>query len=256
MLQKRRSKSRSEDEHVDESWLLPYADMLTLLVALFIVLFAMGQVDQAKYDELRVVLSETLGGKGILDYQDSIVEDESPTEDSTISTELLSEAAKVEKSELEQLQSQLNGYIEEKALADRLQTELGASGLLITINDGILFDSGSAELRQNSHELMEQLSAMLASDPPRYIQVSGHTDNVPMAGATFESNWDLSGARAYNVMKLFLESNYLEAHQLSYTGYGEYHPVASNDTTEGREQNRRVEILVLPLENLTEVESS
>ncbi|MFB4211457.1 OmpA family protein [Shouchella sp. 1P09AA] len=256
MLQKRRSRSRSEDEHVDESWLLPYADMLTLLVALFIVLFAMGQVDQAKYDELRVVLSETLGGKGILDYQDSIVEDESPTEDSTISTELLSEAAKVEKSELEQLQSQLNGYIEEKALADRLQTELGASGLLITINDGILFDSGSAELRQNSHELMEQLSAMLASDPPRYIQVSGHTDNVPMAGATFESNWDLSGARAYNVMKLFLESNYLEAHQLSYTGYGEYHPVASNDTTEGREQNRRVEILVLPLENLTEVESS
>ena len=252
MSQKRRFKSRSE-EHVDESWLLPYADMLTLLVALFIVLFAMGQVDQAKYDELRVVLSETLGGKGVLDYQDSIVEDESPTQESTESVEaLLSEAAETEKTELEELQSRLNGYIEEKALADRLQTELGASGLLITINDGILFDSGSAELRQNSHELMDQLSAMLASDPPRYIQISGHSDDVPMGGANFESNWDLSGARAYNVMKLFLESDYLKPGQLSYSGYGEYHPVATNETTEGREQNRRVEVLVLPLENLAE----
>lgn len=72
MSQNRRSKRRSENNHIDETWLLPYADMLTLLVALFIVLFAMGQVDQAKYDELRVVLSDTLGGKGILDNQDSI----------------------------------------------------------------------------------------------------------------------------------------------------------------------------------------
>lgn len=95
----------------------PYADMLTLLVALFIVLFAMGQVDQAKYDELRVVLSETLGGKGVLDYQDSIVEDESPTQESTESVEaLLSEAAETEKTELEELQSRLNGILKRRHL--------------------------------------------------------------------------------------------------------------------------------------------
>ncbi len=250
MSQKRRSKTRSDDNHIDETWLLPYADMLTLLVALFIVLFAMGQVDQAKYDELRVVLSDTLGGSGILDHQDSIESSDEPTitKEYELETVTLSETAQAEKTELEQLQSRLNGYIDEMQLADRLQTELGASGLLITINDGILFESGSAELRMESHELMAQLSSMLASDPPRYIQISGHTDNVPMANDQFDSNWDLSGARANNVMKLFLESGFVEPAQLSFTGYGEYHPVESNETVEGRQSNRRVEVMVLPLE--------
>lgn len=250
MSQNRRSKRRSENNHIDETWLLPYADMLTLLVALFIVLFAMGQVDQAKYDELRIVLSDTLGGKGILDNQDAINASDQPTKHETVETSELSEMAQVEMNELEQLQSRLNGYIEEMQLADRLQTELGASGLLVTINDGILFDSGSATLKKESHQLMEQLSNMLASDPPRFIQISGHTDDVPIHSVQFESNWELSSSRAFNVMNLFLDSGVIEPAQLSFTGYGEYHPIATNDTKEGRQENRRVEVLVLPLEPL------
>lgn len=249
MSHKRRPRRDDSNAHVDETWLLPYADMLTLLVALFIVLFAMGQIDQAKYDQLKIVLSETLGGQGILDNQNALDDaDEQARNTLESNPSELSEASKIERSELEQLQARLNGYIEEKQLADRLQTELGASGLLITINDGILFASGSAELKSDSIELIEQLSAMLASDPPRYIQISGHTDNVPMGNNEYDSNWELSSARAYNVMKLFFEYDHFEPAQLSFAGYGEYHPIASNETAEGRQANRRVEVLVLPLE--------
>ncbi|WP_059105651.1 OmpA family protein [Shouchella shacheensis] len=235
----------TEEPHVDESWLLPYADMLTLLVALFIVLFAIGQVDQAKYDELRVVLSETLGGQGILDNQNTLTYEEQPTHtDGSIEAE--DDSPK--QIDLRELQHQLDGYIEERQLADRLQTELGASGLLVTINDGILFSPGSAALKPNAEDLILELSDMLSTNPPRHMQISGHTDDVPIAGAPFDSNWELSIERAWSVLEIFLSKGVLTPEQLSYAGYGEYQPIASNETVEGRQQNRRVEVLVLPLE--------
>ncbi len=117
--------------------------------------------------------------------------------------ESLREAYYTPADSLEELQQELNAFIESENLTGRLSTELGPKGLLVTILDGILFDSGSAELRNDAHEIIVSISDMLASNPPRKIQISGHTDDQPIYSSSFQSNWDLSTVRALNVMNIF-----------------------------------------------------
>ncbi|WP_017729308.1 OmpA family protein [Halalkalibacterium ligniniphilum] len=231
-------KKNHHDEHVDESWLIPYADMLTLLLALFVILFAISQVDATKYEQLRVALSESMGGQGVLEEMSPVQVD--PATPSTSSS-----AADVWV-ELQELKEELDQYIEAEGLGNRLSADITPDGLLITINDHILFASGSANLKPSAETLALTLADFLATDPPWHIQISGHTDNRPIHTAEFASNWELSSARALNVMNIFLQNPEIRAKQLSIAGYGEYQPVASNDTAEGRERNRRVEVLILP----------
>ncbi|MFK3936404.1 flagellar motor protein MotB [Alkalihalobacillus sp. NPDC078783] len=254
-------RKKHDEEHVDESWLLPYADMLTLLLALFIILFAMGQVDNTRYESLKSALNDALGGTSILENSDSLEgEGTSPPEDAAEVTDLdeINDAENDQQTDqdgtnqegpsedLWELQRELNRYIEEQGLSDRLTTEIGMDGLLITINDNILFDSGSDSLKDEGRDMVFEISDMLATDPPRYIQISGHTDDNPISTPQFQSNWSLSIARAENVLGFFLMNDRLNPNQFIVAGHGEYKPIVSNDTDEGRQQNRRVEILILP----------
>ena len=252
-------RKKHDEEHVDESWLLPYADMLTLLLALFIILFAMGQVDNTRYESLKSALNEALGGTSILEYSDSLEGEGTSPPDSAAVPEDSEDQEEDEQQndsdgtnqdgpseDLWELQKELNRYIEEQGLSDRLTTEIGTDGLLITINDNILFDSGSDELKTDAQEIVYEISDMLATDPPRYIQISGHTDDRPINTPQFQSNWTLSISRAENVLGYFLENKRLKPNQFIVAGHGEYKPIVSNETEEGRQQNRRVEILILP----------
>ncbi|TSB47032.1 OmpA family protein [Alkalicoccobacillus porphyridii] len=252
-------RKKVHDDHVDESWLLPYADMLTLLLALFIILFAMGQVDNARYESLKSALNDALGGTSILEYSDSLEgEGTSPPEAAAVPEQEDDENEDEQRYDLDgagmdgpsedlwELQRELNRYIEEQGLSDRLSTEIGMDGLLITINDNILFDSGSDQLKPTAQNLVHEISAMLATDPPRYIQISGHTDDRPINTPQFQSNWTLSIARAENVLNDFLENEQLKPNQFIVAGHGEYKPVDTNETEDGRQKNRRVEILILP----------
>ncbi|WP_078553053.1 flagellar motor protein MotB [Bacillus alkalicellulosilyticus] len=247
-------KHQGHDEHVDESWLIPYADMLTLLLALFVILFAVSQVDAQKYDQLRNVLADTMGGTGVLEYHAPIQEMD------TVNDELKKEDKDSDGSaqlwyDLEVLKEELDRYIDDENLSERLSTEITREGLLVTINDQILFDSGDANMKKEARKMVVKLADILASDPPKRIQISGHTDNRPIYNSQFRSNWELSSVRALNVMNIFLENEDVIPKQLSIAGYGEYQPIASNDTAEGRERNRRVEVLILPrIETITSVE--
>jgi chemotaxis protein MotB len=143
------------------------------------------------------------------------------------------------------LKKQLDTYIKENGLTDDLETKLNQSQLMITISDKALFASGEAVVKPEARQLAKAISNMLQQFPDYEVIVSGHTDNVPISTYEFPSNWDLSSVRALNFMKILLLNTNLDPKKFSAIGYGEYHPVASNDTAAGRAQNRRVEVSII-----------
>jgi chemotaxis protein MotB len=249
----RKKKHKHEDEHMDESWLVPYADLLTLVLALFIVLFAMSSVDAQKFQQMARAFNSTFtGGTGVLEYP-------SPTPDGEMEQldvqkdqapqEVSEEAQKqLEQQKLKEIQDKINTYIKNNNLETKLKTTLTDEGLLITILNDIFFDSGKAEIRNKDKQLAMEISELLVMNPPRNIIVSGHTDNIPIKDSDYDSNWHLSVMRAVNFMKILIDNENLDPKVFSAKGFGEYNPVASNDTKEGRQKNRRVEVLILPYE--------
>ncbi|WP_079505451.1 flagellar motor protein MotB [Mesobacillus jeotgali] len=249
-MSKKRKKKHHED-HMDESWLIPYADLLTLLLALFIVLFAMSSVDAVKFQQMSKAFNDVFtGGTGVFDFQSPMPEGqmESPDErkeDVEKNDKETTDTAK-DQMELLAIQQKVNSYIEEKKLTDKLNTKLTDEGLLLTIRDNVLFESGRAEVRATDTNIANEIADLLVMEPPRNIIISGHTDNVPIRTARYESNWELSVMRAVEFMKIILKNEQLDPRWFSAKGFGEFQPVATNDTTEGKARNRRVEILILP----------
>jgi len=256
----RRKKQRKESK-IDESWLLPYADLLTLLVALFIVLFAMSEIDTQKYKELsQVFKNEFSGGEGILEYKDSPVkheeglitdEDTNKNQDNEKEHDQNKEEdeknkAAAEREELEVLQQKINNFIKGNNLAESLETALTDEGLLITILNDVSFNSGSAEVKADGRDMVRNISAFLHTDPPHQVVVSGHADDRPIHNVEFASNWELSVIRAVNFMGLLLENDNLDPESFSAKGFGEHQPLLPNTSEENRAKNRRVEVLILP----------
>jgi chemotaxis protein MotB len=266
----KRKKKEHHEEHVDESWLIPYADLLTLLLALFIVLFAMSSVDAQKFQSLSKAFNEAFnGGTGFFDFPSPLPDGAMQSADET-ETENKEEVEKTsaaaggfeegqneiemdgkiqkftDKQELKEVEEKVQDYIQKNGLTDKLETSLTDEGLLVTIRDNVLFASGVAEIRASDLSIADEIGELLVMDPPRNIIISGHTDNMPIKNSEFESNWELSVMRAVNFMKILLHNKDLDARAFSAKGFGEFQPAASNGTKEGRAKNRRVEILILP----------
>jgi chemotaxis protein MotB len=249
----RKKKHKHEDEHMDESWLVPYADLLTLVLALFIVLFAMSSVDAQKFQQIARAFNSTFtGGTGVLEYPsptpDGEMEQLDVQKDQT-PQQVSEEAQKqMEQQKLKEIQDKINTYIKNNKLETKLKTTLTDEGLLITILNDIFFDSGKADIRNKDKQLAMEISELLVMNPPRNIIVSGHTDNIPIKNSEYDSNWHLSVMRAVNFMKILIDNENLDPKVFSAKGFGEFNPVASNKTKEGRQKNRRVEVLILPYE--------
>ncbi|MBM7573526.1 flagellar motor protein MotB [Aquibacillus albus] len=244
-----RRKRGIEEEKTDESWLIPYADMLTLLLALFVVLFAMSEIDAKKYEELSNFFRNELAtgptGDGILEADESVVD--VVTEVNREPKEIIDEEkSERELNQLKQLQQEINTYIERNNLSTILGTKLMDEGLLISIYNELFFDSGSATVKGEGEQVAQEISELLYTDPPHQIVISGHTDNVPIRNGRFASNWDLSVMRAVNFMRLLLDNEKLDPQRFSAKGYGEHQPILPNNSEENRAKNRRVEVLILP----------
>ncbi len=247
----RRKRNDQEEENMDESWLLPYSDMLTLLLALFIVLFAMSEVDVRKFEQLAFIFkTEFTNGAGIIDEGVSIT----PETTSVNKNENEEEEEKTEEEiaqfkeyqELKMIQQNIEEYITTNSLTETLGTKLTSEGLLITVRTDITFDSGSAKVKKQGVEIAKEIAAFLSTDPPHEIVVNGHADDRPMYNEEYSSNWELSSMRAIQFMYLLLESSQLEPKWFSARGYGEYRPTVPNTTEENRTINRRVEVLIQP----------
>ncbi|GBG55573.1 flagellar motor protein MotB [Sporomusaceae bacterium FL31] len=240
-MSRKKHHEKHHEEHIDETWLIPYADLLTLLLALFIVLFASSQVDQKKFDRMANSFSAAFssGSPAILD---SSMSTPSATEDPPAGTEK-EQAYLKETAQLLEVKRVVDKYINDNNLAGDLQTALTEDGLLIRIKDTALFPSGSAELLPESRRIGAAVSQLLVPLQQKII-VSGHTDNVPINTREFPSNWELSSKRSLNFMKFIISQDKLQPERFSAIGYGEYRPVAGNDSVDGRAKNRRVEVLI------------
>lgn len=263
------------EEHVNhEAWVIPYADLLTLLMAMFIALFAMSTVDLSKFKALSIGFNEALGGgqldtgvfsghKGDSPLQNAgsgpystpaiapggaagaldQVPDARAIEKLLENKVALDQAKSDERQSLEGVRQRIERAAAAKGLVGDLGLRLEERGLVVTVvTDQVLFDSGSATLRPDGQGLLGVVAEALKSvDNP--VLIEGHTDSRPISTAVFPSNWELSSGRAGAVARFF-ESAGLDRNRLQSVGYADTRPIGDNATDEGRARNRRVEIVV------------
>jgi len=237
-----KGKKQHHEEHVDETWLLPYSDMLTLLLALFIVMFAMSKVDNQKMKQIsqqfNVIFS---GGTGVL--KDSGVNNSNVVAvgDSSAANET---NGLVEQDKMAVIKNTLEQEIKSEGYADKVKVDLTGEGLSISIQDTVIFNSGEADVLNNFDTVLIQISNMI-KNLDNEIRISGHTDNVPIKNNKFRSNWDLSYMRASNVMNFMVDKGHISPDKFSIQAYGEYRPKYDNSTEAGRAKNRSVDILIV-----------
>ncbi len=237
------SRRRKAAAHVNhERWMVSFADFMTLLFALFVVLFAISSVDQ---DKLKVVSESMESAFGVMDSSGSTILNGSPEKSSVVApvvTEInVSPLTKEQKKMLKRLEKMAEGN-QNLAAAFNLRQE--ARGIVIQLQDTRLFASGSAELRAGVlPELKKVVQEVAGLKQP--VRIEGHTDNVPVNGGRYASNWDLSAARANQVLRFFLSQSQMPPADFSVAGYGEFRPIAPNSTEQGRAKNRRVDIVIL-----------
>jgi chemotaxis protein MotB len=252
-----KKKKKHHEEEGGEAWLLPYSDLMTLLLAVFIVLFAVSKIDQEKAHSLADAFKAGLmeGGNGLEEQDgDSPIElfpddiagqkgSESSTSTEVTREELEEYLGKYELEYLEELQSKMEITFKEEELDADMSVGIDMRGLVVSLNNAILFDSGKAEIKTDNDETLDKLGNILGS-LDNYIRVEGHTDNIPIHTSVYPSNWELSSARAASVVRLFIDEG-ISPEKVVAVGYGEYKPVADNSTAEGRAKNRRIDIIVL-----------
>jgi chemotaxis protein MotB len=256
-----RSRHGGGEVESEERWLLTYADMITLLMALFMVLFSITSVNKAKLQVLSKTLQEAFsgkvlpGGEGIRDSGADPKSTRPPTSQPAIPaiTTLVSDSASSstaaakakEQEDFRRLKQQIDSYSAQKGIQGQVQTVIAQRGLVIRLlTDRVLFDSGQADLKPEATPVLTKVAEILAQERAHQVMVEGHTDPVPIHGSLFPTNWELSTARASRVVR-FLISGGVARRRLSAAGYASLHPIASNATAAGRSRNRRVEIVLL-----------
>jgi chemotaxis protein MotB len=215
-----------------------YSDLVTLLLCFFVLLFSFSVIDAKKFE---AIIRSFQGSLGILDSGKTIDEDQYISQ-ALQSNRLLREQQEAES--MEWLYRQLDEYIQQNNLEGTVVLGVEERGLLIRFKDQVLFDSGKAIIRKDGEPIVQSIGEILKQND-RAIRVEGHTDNVPMHSLLYPSNWELSTARAVNVVKFFIEKVGIDPTRLSAAGYSEYHPIADNDTAENRQKNRRVDVVIL-----------
>jgi chemotaxis protein MotB len=259
-----RKKAHHEEEHENEErWLVSFADMMTLLFCLFMVLFAISSVNTSKFEVLQKTLQEAFSGR-ILSGGKAIVEtgNDVPPEDPTTTPPMPAlsplasiqkedvprndqerqQAAAKEQQDFKALKRRIDQLARRRGLKGRVVTTIRRRGLVIQIlTDKVFFDSGQAQLKAAALDVLDDIGAVLRGERKHPIVVEGHTDSQPISGGIYPSNWELSGARSAAVVREFIHTGVLPR-RLSLAGYADEVPVATNSTAGGRSKNRRVEV--------------
>lgn len=255
----RRNKKRGE--HVNhERWLITYADLITLLLIFFVIMYAMSKVDMQKYEVLAQSLNLQFSkGDSILQKNDGIQgglkpgqgeegdkkDLQSPTP-SPSSTPSEAEREKLQRDQdLMDLLAKVNQYISENNLQAQVSASNVQRGVVIKLNDLILFDLGKADLKPASLPILDKLASLFRTLNTK-VSIEGHTDNLPLqTGSLYKDNWGLSQARSVSVVRHFMNTENMRDDMFVSAAYADTMPVAPNDSEENRAKNRRVEIVVL-----------
>jgi chemotaxis protein MotB len=269
----RRKRHEEHDNH--EAWAIPYGDLVTLLLAFFVVMYAMSSVNEGKYRVLSDSLSEAFNGTPRTQKTPSVGEDRSRTLElprdqvnRLITTGLPDNAADqpvasdstdaktqgadsaTGNAELDQVAEQVLRAMGSLVAAGEVNVRRYQNWVAVDISTDILFGSGVARVSDTAIPVLQHLADALKPFP-NAIRVEGHTDNRPIKTATFPSNWELSAARAASVVHLFMDRG-VAADRLAVMGFGQYRPTTSNDNITGRNANRRVAVVILGAESVPE----
>lgn len=254
------------------AWMATFSDLMNLLFCFFVMLFAMSSIEEAKLQEFVAAMNNTFSifdggasaiGDGILisngvsqlNELDQYINSTGKVADSDTDGESMEEFEKSPEALEEMLEEQRLQENEERAeaieealreneIADEVEISFTAQYVKLTMNGGLLFDSGSAQLKEEAQLIIDKVGVILERYGDGTIEIEGHTDNVPINSAQYPSNEELSSARALSVFYYLLESTSLNPVGVKHAGMGERVPIADNGTSEGRSRNRRVEILI------------
>lgn len=259
------NKKPEEPKKGAPAWQTTFSDLMNLLLCFFVLLFAMSTIDEAKQEQIAASFSQMFSvfdagasaiGDGVLisagvsqlneldDYINStgkMSDGEIVDDDVAAAQEQVTEA---QMEESEQLSEKIQEAIDEKDMGREIDIEITSQYVQLTLKGALLFDSGSTTLKDEAKPVLDQVGAILERYAEGTIEIEGHTDNVPMSGAKYSNNNELSSGRALSVFDYLLSVTNLDPANVKHAGRGEYLPVADNSTAEGRSKNRRVEIKI------------
>ncbi|CAB1254392.1 flagellar motor protein MotB [Clostridium sp. MT-14] len=220
-------------------WMLTYSDLITLLMIFFVVMYSMSQVDQTKYKQLSESLSVAMGGgKTIIGSEDN------PSIKENVNKMDNLNSTQDEEKKLSELKAQVDKYLKENGMSKDVSTTVDERGLVVSMNDTLLFDTGKADIKPQFQQELTEMGKIL-NQLGNYIRIEGHTDNVPISNSEYSSNWKLSCDRASNVTEFLIAKSGIQPQKLSAIGYGEYRPIADNSNETGKAKNRRVDVIIL-----------
>lgn len=232
-MNRRRQRESNENK---ERWLVTYADLITLLLIFFIVLYTYSKVDADKFKTMTESLASVFGSGGMMmESPGSSIIPGNPSGQTRDMTE---------PEQLSGLMHELEDYIQQNGLEAQVSVTTEERGIVLSFQDDVLFESGSDRLTARAREILSKVAPIL-NNTPNYIRIEGHTDNVPIHTAKFPSNWELSAARATNVVQELINVYGFPPQKLSATAYGEYRPRAPNNGAANRQLNRRVNLVIL-----------
>ncbi|AGB40637.1 flagellar motor protein [Halobacteroides halobius DSM 5150] len=225
---------RDKDDN-GADWMTTYADMVTLLLAFFVLLYSFSSINAQKFK----MMIEGLQGKlGVLEGGKTI------SESKMINAGLNSPRIS---NELSNLYRQVSKYIKENNLEKDINLKVDERGLTIRFTGQVLFELGEAKIKSGSKDTLSQIAAFIKS-VPNDVVIEGHTDSLPISNSDFASNWELSTTRATNVIKYFIEQNSITPSRLAAAGYSKYKPIRPNNSPRNRAMNRRVDVVILRME--------
>ncbi|MGM0602290.1 MAG: flagellar motor protein MotB [Bacillota bacterium] len=235
MRRKRNSSNKNQDGGGSPAWMTTFGDMMTLLLVFFVLLYSFSSLDVQKFKGFISALQNQLGvlegGKTIIDAPNITAGDIS---------EDLGDAPQ----NLGRVMEQMQEYIDNNNLNDRVNIDRKRKGLVISLTGEILYDLGRADLKAQGEEVLTMIAENL-KELPNDIMIEGHTDYLPINNQQYPSNWELSTARAVNVIKYLIEEKDFTPSRLSAAGYSKYRPVVDENNPEALAKNRRVEIVIL-----------
>lgn len=230
MAKEDRKFSLEEEEEGGEDWLTSYSDLVTDLLAIFVILFSFALLSQGKMKDT--------GGSESVPAAVTIMEE-------TISSQ--QNQREKEKSKADELTKAMNEYLKETAQSESIDVVQNEDNtILLRMNDSVLFVTAQADVTTEAGKILDSVSQILDGyeENIKLVRIEGHTDNRPISNARYKSNWDLSTSRAVSVVEYLLRSSPLGPDKFSAVGYSEYHPIDDNTTEEGRAKNRRVDFII------------
>lgn len=247
---KRRDKNTQEGG--SPGWMTTYSDLVTLLLCFFVLLYSMSQLDIARFEAAaesfrnRVIFFD--GSPSKIDFEQTGESATIREPNKEIEKENILDPDRITSNQrsLEELLKKVEGFLEENQLRDVISANRTDQGVVLILQERILFDSGQAELKPDGLPFLDKISLLL-SKIPNYVRVEGHTDNRPISTVQYPSNWELSGARASSVIRHILDSGEFNPSRFIAAGYGDTRPIVPNTSSENWQKNRRVEIVILEL---------